>query len=301
MGGDADRDFGHLLPEVAALIGRSIEERVWFARRDKWIGYTRAETALAAMRDTMEQPVQQRRRGMLLAGRPNNGKTALLTRFRDEHPVTTRDDGETVMPVLSISMPSKADESLLWSKVLVGLGIPHRDNDPVLRKRNQAVAVMRRVHVRMLIVDEIHNILLGHASQQRQLLAVLKAMSTDIESPLIVAGTVDAFRAVKTDGQVSTRYNPFGLPLWKLDREFLKLLASLEAVLPLAEPSGLATEALAVKLHPLSGGTIGGIVDVLKDATAIALRDGRERIDLTVLDRLRSATVADYNLHEAGL
>lgn len=295
------KDLGHLLPAVAAMVGLPVEERIWFIRQDKWIGYARAGEALAAMRDVVEQPPQDRRRGLLLAGRSNNGKSALLARLVEENPITTRDDGETIMPLVSVSMPTKADESLLWGKILVELGIPHRDSDSLLRKKNQAIAVLRQVHCRGLLIDEIHNILLGHASQQRQMLAVLKAIDTDVGVPLIVAGTVDAFRAVKTDAQVSTRFKPFGLPLWKLDKEFLRLLASLEAMIPLAEPSGLASQALAIRMHALSGGTIGGVVDTLKDAASIALRKGHERIDVAILARLNSVTAADYDAGAAGL
>lgn len=300
-GAGRERDFGHLLPDVAAMVGLPVQERIWFIQHDKWIGYDRAGKALEAMRDVIEQPPQNRRRGLLLAGRPNNGKSALLARLVEEYPIITRDDGEMVMPVVSISMPTKADESLLWGNILVALGVPHRDNDFPLRRKNQAISVLKRVHCRGLLIDEIHNILLGHASQQRQMLAVLKAIDTDLKLPLIVAGTVDAFRAVKTDGQVSTRFKPFGLPLWKLDWEFLRLLASLEAMIPLAEPSGLASKALAIKMHALSGGTIGGVVDTLKDAAALVLREGRERIDMDVLSRVNSTTAADYNTVAAGL
>ena len=293
-GGSLNGELGHLLPEIAALIGRSVEERIWFARQDTWIGYARADEALAAMRDLMEQPQQRRRRGMLLAGRANNGKSTLLARFRDDHPVTARENGEAECPVVVMEMPTKADESLFWSRLLVALGIPHRDNDPVLRKKNQAVAILSRIGCRVLVIDEVHNVLLGHAAQQRQLLAVLKSLVNELWLPLVVAGTPDAIRAVGTDGQLSTRFKAFGLPRWELNREFLQLLVSLEAVLPLAEPSGLASRELAMKLFELSSGTIGGVVDTLKDAATLALRERRERIDLALLARLNTATVATY-------
>lgn len=292
--GAADSGLSHLLPEVAALIGRPVEERIWFARQDKWIGYARANEVLAAMRDLMDQPQQRRRRGMLLAGRANNGKSTLLAQFRDEHPVTMRESGEAACPVVTMEMPTKADESQFWSKLLVALGIPHRDNDPVLRKKNQAIAVLAHVECRAIVIDEVHNVLLGHAAQQRQLLAVLKALVNELWLPLVVAGTPDAIRAVSTDAQLSTRFKAFGLPRWELNREFLQLLASYEAVLPLAEPSGLASREIAMKVFELSSGTIGGVVDTLKDAATLALREGGERIDAALLKRLDTVTVADY-------
>lgn len=176
----------------------------------------------------------------------------------------------------------------------MALSVPHRDNNPALRKKKQALDVLTRVNCRVLLIDEVHNVLLGHAAQQRQLLAVVKSLVNELWLPLVVAGTPDAIRAVGTDGQLSTRFKAFGLPRWELNREFLQLLASFEAILPLAEPSNLATREMAIKLFELSSGTIGGVVDSLKDAVTLALREKRERIDAALLSRLDTATVATY-------
>jgi len=182
-GSSAKGDLGHLLPEVAVLIDRPVEGRIWFVRQDKWIGYARADEVLAAMRDLMDQPQQRRRRGMLVAGRAKNGKSTLLAQFLDEHPVTTREGGEADCPVVAMEMPAKADESQFWSSLLVALKIPHRDNDPASRKRAQALDVLTRIRCRVVLIDEVHNVLPGHALQQRQLLAVMKASSTTSGCP----------------------------------------------------------------------------------------------------------------------
>lgn len=288
-------DLEHLLPEAAQMIRQPITDRIWFTRQDKWIGHAQANAALAAMRDIMDQPHQIRRQSMLVAGRPNNGKTTILRKFTEEHPATETEGGDWRIPIVALSMPEKADESLLWSRILTAMSIPHRDNAKADVKRAQALSVIKIIRCQALLVDEIHNILLGNNSQQRQMLAVLKGLSEAAGVPLIVAGTVDAFRALKTDHQTSTRFKPFALPPWKLDREFLTLLASLEATLPLAEPSNLTSRSMAIKLFNLSNGTIGGVIDALKEATIIALREGRERIEQPILDRLDGITAADFN------
>jgi hypothetical protein len=300
-GGGSPKDLGHLLPEVAAIIGSSIEDRIWFARQDKWVPYARSVSVLEGMRDVIGQPRQGRRKSMLLAGRPNNGKSALLQRFLDENPITTREDGQAVVSIVSISLPRKIDEALLWGEILVALGIPHRDTDSLPSKKNLAVRMLGQLHCRGILIDEIHHILLGHAREQRVMLAAIKGLSSEVGLALIVAGIKDAVRALKTDSQTWTRFETTGLPLWKLDREFLRLLTSLEAMLPLAEPSGLATKELAIKLHSLSGGTIGGVVDALKAAPALALRSGRERIDGGILSSLKPSNGDDFDVNALDL
>jgi hypothetical protein len=46
--------------------------------------------------------------------------------------------------------------------------------------------------------------------------------------PLVGIGTAEAIRAVQADPQLANRFNPEILPKWKLDQEYLRLLASFE-------------------------------------------------------------------------
>jgi AAA+ superfamily predicted ATPase len=82
---------------------------------------------------------------------------------------------------------------------------------------------------------------------------------------------------------MKSRFEPAVLDRWKLDREYLRFLASYETFLPLAEPSNLASRELAPTIYGMAGDTIGGTVRLLKNAAAHALRTGREKIDAGVL------------------
>jgi len=116
----------------------------------------------------------------------------------------------------------------------------------------------------MLIIDEIHSALYGHARQQRHFLGVLKRLSNDLKLPIVAVGTRDSIRTLHTDTQLSSRFEAFGLPMWRLDTEFLRLLVSFEKLLPLASPSNLTDRELAIKIHGMCGGTIGGLSRLLK-------------------------------------
>ena len=61
-----------------------------------------------------------------------------------------------------------------------------------------------------------------------------------------------------------------------MDREFRMVLKTLEAFLPLREPSGLDQRALAEELHAMSSGLLGQLWRVLERATIIALSRGVE-------------------------
>jgi hypothetical protein len=284
----------HVEPQVAAALSLSAEERVAYAQQDRWIGYSRAQEALRALSDLLNHPRTLRMPNILLVGQSGNGKSTIIDKFRELHPVTMQEGGEALAPVVVMGMPSEPSETRFWTELLLALKIAHRDSDPVQRKKNQAHSVLTYVRCQMLVIDEIHNVLYGHARLQRHFLGVLKNLSNDLKLPIVTVGTRDAIRALHTDTQLSSRFEPFGLPRWQLNAEFLRLLASFERLLPLSEPSDLASRELAIKLHNMSSGTIGGLARVLKRATVDAIRNRRERIELKRLDEIEWVKVADY-------
>jgi hypothetical protein len=99
--------------------------------------------------------------------------------------------------------------------------------------------LLRGIGLEMLVVDEIHHILAGHYAKQRRFLNVLKYLGNELEIPLVGVGTLDALRAVQTEPQVASRFDPIAVPRWQWSKEFLMLLASFERVLPLRQPSHL--------------------------------------------------------------
>jgi type II secretory pathway predicted ATPase ExeA len=150
----------------------------------------------------------------------------------------------------------------------------------------QAMTLLRKVGVRMLIIDEIHHLMAGHLDKQRQFLNVLKYLSNELLISVVGVGIKDALRAIQTDRQLASRFDPVGLPHWTLDREFRMLLMSFEQVLPLRNPSNLAGKELATSLFSMSEGTIGGLANLLSVAAATAIRTGQEQIDAAVLKQI---------------
>lgn len=84
--------------------------------------------------------------------------------------------------------------------------------------------------------------------------------------------TAEAIRAVQADPQLANRFNPEILPKWKLDQEYLRLLASFEKVIPLKQPSNLINRELAELILNMSGGTIGEISTLLNMASIFAIK-----------------------------
>ena len=146
--------------------------------------------------------------------------------------------------------------------------------------------ILKQINLRVLVIDEVHNLLTGPVNKQRLFLNVLKYLSNDLQIPLVGLGTKDALRAIQADPQLANRFEPVALPRWRLDRDFLRLLASFGRALPLRERSPLTEERLARKLLALSEGNLGELSTLLNAAAIYAARTGIERIDDQVLTKL---------------
>jgi len=194
-----------------------------------------------------------------------------------------------VVPVLAVQAPPLPSESRLYDAILEALFAPYKARENVSKKQFQVLRLLRAVNTRMLVIDEIHHILVGPTNQQRIVMNAVKYLSNDLQIPLVGVGTLEAVRAIQADPQLASRFHRAELALWRMGREYRKLLASFERMLPLKRPSKLAREPVATKLLAMTEGTIGELSTLLKTAAIYAVRTGVERIDEPVLAGLEWA------------
>lgn len=277
----------HLEKTVASWLELPKDERLQRIRLPRWIGYPRAKAVMARLEDLLIWPRSHRMPNALIVGDTNNGKTMLIQRFRSLHPAMDNPEGDGVrVPVLVIQAPPTPDEGRFYNAILELLFAPYKPNDRVDKKLAQVIKLLRYVGLRMLIIDEIHHILAGNLNRQRGFLNVIKYLGNELQVPIVGVGTKDAFRAVQTDPQLANRFEPALLPRWSFDTDFLRLLASFERMLPLAEPSTLHQTGLATKLFSLSEGYLGELSTLLTYAAVAAVEGGQERIDSKLLEKL---------------
>ncbi|MBX9907838.1 MAG: TniB family NTP-binding protein [Beijerinckiaceae bacterium] len=279
--------YEHLHRSVRSLADEDEAARIRRIRTDRWIGYARAEAALETLEDLLTFPKRTRMPNLLVVGPTNNGKTMIVEKFRRAHPVreaTDAPDGTASMPVLKVQMPPGPDECRFFGAILDALGMPHAPHGRVAAKQDAALRVLRATGVRVLVIDELHNLLSGSVLQQRRLLNLLRWLGNELQIALVGVGTAEALRAIRSDDQLANRFEPFPLPLWIDDDGFRRLLSTLEAVLPLRRPSGLAESAMALRILAASEGVLGEIVSMVTKAAVLAISSGVEAITMRVLD-----------------
>lgn len=277
--------YKHLTPEVAEALTLPTPERLEFCQSDRWVGYTRAAQVLKQLDQLLIYPKTLRMPNLLIVGRSGNGKSSILERFAHRHPVQVTESGSPIAPLLQVQMPDTPDETELWSTMLWSLGISHREKDPAHLKKRQVKATLQYAQVRLLVIDEFNN-LTNAGKKASDLLAAIKGLSNDLKISIVAAGTQAAINALNSDPQMKSRFEPAVLDRWKLDNEYLRFLASYEKLLPLAEPSDLASRHLAPAIYGMAGETIGGTVKLLKKAACCAIEMGQERIDEKVLKNI---------------
>lgn len=280
-------NFSHLHPRVELELDLPLAERIKAIRSSRWIGYPAAKAVLDRLEELFDFPPTHRMPCLLLVGDSNNGKTMLLRHFFKQHKFHDHQGQAASLPALYVQTPASADERDLFATILERLRLPHNRNSRGHILLTQVEKTMRALSVRMLVLDEIHNILVGSTLKQKQFLNTLKFLSNELQIPIVAAGTKDALQVTRTDDQIANRFEPMSLPTWKLDTEFRRLLASFEMMLPLRTPSNLAQEPFLGRIYMMSEGLIGEISTILVRAAVTAVQSKEERITSAVLDSLK--------------
>ena len=284
----------HLTTEAAAFLDSPPAERIFEIRRDHWVGYPRAKEALLHLEDLLNHPRTLGLNNLLLVGPSGIGKTTIIHRFVAQNPIQNDVDGHPIRPVLLLNMPVEPSEGRFWSAVLRALNVSYRETDKPQTKMTQALEVLRMVQCRMVIVDEIHNVLTGGPKQQRAFLTLLKELDNALQAALVCVGTNDAVMALATDSQTDRRFVSFGLRKLPAGKAFQAFVATYERRLPLAKPSGLGSRELATAIYRGSNnGLISDATRIMREAAVAAVRSGEEQITLRTIESLPQLRLTD--------
>jgi SNF2 family DNA or RNA helicase len=280
-------EYLHLHPSVLPVMARDAEGRLKHLESDRWVGYPRAKVLLDQMAFLAQHERVNRPPNLLIVGSPHGGKSFLVKRFRKRHPAVYDPQlARTVMPVLFLESPPVPDEGKFYNEILETFLAAYRPQDHVDKKKKLAFHHIERTQVQLIIIDEIHNSLAGRTSASRQLMNTIKYLSNKLQIPIVATGTLAALRAMQTDEQIASRFEPQALPVWKNGEAWRMFIKRYEATLPLERASGLAGKETADYLFTLSEGLIGELTTTLKLAARQAILTEQENIDMALLLRL---------------
>lgn len=284
--------YAHLTAEAGVIAVLDDARRIAHLAEDHWIDYPRARQALRELERLLSCPGRTRMPGLLLHGESNIGKSMVIQKFLRAHPARefNTDTGLLQVDVLAIEMPSAPQERRLYGQLLMALNAPYRPGDRLAAVEYTALMLLRKVAPRMIVVDEVHNLLAGSAQEQRAALNLLKFLSNQLKCAIVVLGTRDALAAMQTDAQIASRFPGFELPRWQENEDFRGFLAGFERQLPLRQASRISgSRAMVSAIMGATSGITGHVSELLSRTAEAAIRTKKECITPELLQAVIGA------------
>ena len=277
----------HLLEHVRPYLDRDQEERIAYIRAPRWIGHHAAQDSHRRLAELLLRPPSLRTQGLMLVGPYANGKTMIAERFAVEHLRTS-----PKQRVWIAQTREGAGLGHFYASILQALRAPGADMWNLGRKAEQLDHLLASVRPRVLIFDEFHNALRGRARDVEAVFAFLRRIGRQYDISPVLIGEVAVCDFINATSEMASRFDLVAVPRWQYDENYLMLLDSLEAALPLAKSSDLSTETLARLIFSLSEGLIGEIVTIVAKAAIAAITSGTERISKANIDALRYVPIS---------
>ena len=271
-------DYPHLDPALRSLADLPERERIERIRADRWIDYPRAREALARLDELFLHPKRARMPNLLIFGDSGMGKTMIIEKFARAHPqVFDAANGVRRRPVIVLQMIPSPDEGRFYHRLLAVIGSPPPTRATLGQLETQALFLLKEVGPRMLVIDEVQNLMAGSYRERRRMLNLLRFLGNELRIPLVCLGSQEARDAIRGDAHLNSRFDPYGLPPWRYDADFHGLMGSLLRTLPLREPTELGESALK-RIVEASGGVTSAIFRLTTDLAIEAIKSGAERI-----------------------
>jgi hypothetical protein len=253
-------------------------ERIDHIKGDHWIAFDRAEIVLNRLTSCMEMPKQSRMPGLMVYGSSGIGKTMIAKRMASKYPASYDAGlGVTKTPILLVQAPPAPDERRFYQHVLATIGAPMWGRHTVSELEVRTLSHLRDMDLKMLMIDEVHNLLAGSYREQRRFLNMLRFLANDLCASLVVFGVNEALEAIRGDDQLARRLDEHSLPLGEDDVEFARLIQTLLAAMALERRSGLTVGSLRIILN-VTGGVTSRVFTMIKSLAIDAIESGEERI-----------------------
>lgn len=293
--------YAHLTESAAKLLTLPTRERVRSVLVDRFVHHEQVANLIKHCEFMMCRPRGMRPTGILVYGPINAGKTALASALErrcktrlatPEHPASK--------PVAYFSMTNAREAQEIFARFLESLNAPQMSSMTGRQRRERALRLAKEADLRLLIIDEIQDVLTSTPRQQAIALEVIKDIMNSLKIPVLALGTEAARNALEADQHLKGRFQFRELPLWRCDDYLRHFLEVYESTLPLQRRSNLASLQMMKLIVRESEGVLGVIVERLKLAAALAIESGQEQITKDLFERARFE-IPETDLAEEGV
>jgi hypothetical protein len=235
-----------------------------------------------------------------IVGESRTGKSRVLEHVEINHP-TCRQKSGIVAPFVRIRVPSKPTVKGLCELLLHKLGDPLYEKGTENVKNLRLVRLMTEAKTVILALDEFQHFYDKTTRRvQHHVADWLKVLVDDAQVGLIVTGLPSCLSVIQQNEQLSGRFMaPVRLHRfdWMNDddrSDFIGILDGMRAALQEFDMPDVASDEMAFRFYCATGGLIGYVSKVLKQAVWNAVDTGRKTITLADLsDAYVEAVIAN--------
>ncbi len=289
MNAESEENYSHLIPAAKRIAVMTDEDRIRWLGTDWYIGYGRAQEANSKLHWLFHHPKRQRMPNLMIIGPTNNGKSMIIEKFvrsvSADFPSSREQKKKEDAPVVCMHMPPGPSIARFYSMLLSSIGASFSSRGGVVALEHIALTTLEKSGIKLLIIDEVHNLLAGSRAQQREFMNLLRMLGNMLRIPIVCVGTHEAYLAIRSDRQLENRFEPLLLPKWVSGKELDSLLATYGSVLLLREPSKLQSQQMSWEILKLTDGIIGEMFRLLSEAAIVAIKLGKESIDREIFEK----------------
>ena len=245
--------------------------------------YDRIEQCFAAMEQSTD-PV-----GLAILGESRTGKSRVLEHFELSHQTFRNSEG-IVAPFLRIRVPSKPTVKGLCELLLHKLGDPLFEKGTEITKTLRLIKLLTQAQTRILALDEFQHFYDKTTHQvQHHVSDWLKVLVDEAQIGLVVTGLPSCVSIIQQNEQLNGRFMApvrlfrFDWMIEKQRDDFVGILDGMRQALSAFELPDLASEPMAFRCYCATGGLIGYLAKVLKQAVWNALGANTMKISLAAL------------------
>ena len=255
------------------------------------------EQAVRSIRELWETspahlpPPRPRARARLIYGASGAGVTAAIDEFGKGFG-DKAGDGEPLSRIVRIKLPLVATLRNITDALAKALGLAPVSRNCSHRDVQDIADRIELLNVELLVFEKCQHAACPGAAES--FVAFVKALLDLLSCNLLIAGS-SRIAGMEGPGGLGSRVEgvdallPYDLGTTEGRSEVIRLMDALEDLLGLEEPSCLGGYDFARRFYVASGGTVGAIVEYLRQALALAQRRRLPKIDLELMAEIYSA------------
>lgn len=220
-------------------------------------------------KDGYESPI-----GIAVLGESGMGKTTLIKKFMEQHPVI-ESDTQTYSAIALVTMPTRPKGSSLCNAILEGLGDRVTSNrDDIHSKVKRIVYLLNKCHTHVLILDEMQHFVNRWNGRDAHDAGDTLKLILDYSNVMLVSSGLEYGASLFRQNEQLLRRFSRTIQLqrfeWDDDESRMQFKAMLKAIQSSMNPHfktiDLHTNEMAFRLYIASGGITGYVKELISEA-----------------------------------